>query len=63
MSTSEKNEPSIFKWEIQFVLSVGGEDHPANRKVKLRVYMKELQEYYGLDDDAVQHICKICQKR
>ncbi|GMH40662.1 hypothetical protein BSKO_08566 [Bryopsis sp. KO-2023] len=59
----ETESPSIFKWEIQFVLSVGGEDHPANRKVKLRVYMTELQEHYGLDDEAVQHICRICQTR
>lgn len=45
------------------MLAVGGEDHPANRKVKMMVYLKELQREYKLSDAAIQHIIAICQNR
>jgi len=57
------DKPSIFRWEVQFVLDPGGSHHPANRKVKMRVYLKELQREYQLSDDAIQHIIRICQNR
>eukprot|EP00803_Ostreobium_quekettii_P000070 evm.model.scf_521.2 EVM.evm.TU.scf_521.2 scf_521:9475-13474(+) len=57
------DKPSIFRWEVQFVLDPGNTYHPANRKVKMRVYLKELQRAYQLSDDAIQHVIRICQNR
>ncbi len=33
--------------------------HPINRKAKMWVYLRELQEQEGLSEEAVQHIARV----
>lgn len=37
--------------------------HPLNRKAKLQVYVRDLQDECGLTDAALQHIALICGPR
>lgn len=37
--------------------------HPKNKKVKLRVYLRDLQAETGMSDEALQHIARVCEKR
>jgi hypothetical protein len=54
----------IIRWQIRHVFAVGvTEGHPANRKVKAWVHLRELQREYGLTDDALRHIAAICGPR
>ena len=55
--------PSIFRWEVHHVLTKGDYEHPKNKVVKMRVFMKELQRKYCLSDDAIQHIIQIVEHR
>ncbi|PRW58621.1 28S ribosomal mitochondrial [Chlorella sorokiniana] len=54
----------IIRWEIKHVYAVGvTARHPANRRVKAYVYLRDLQEQYGLTDAALQHIAAVCGPR
>ena len=55
--------PSIFRWEVHHVLTKGDYEHPKNKVVKMRVFIKELQRKYSLSDDAIQHIIQIVEHR
>jgi len=55
--------PSIFRWEVNHVFSKGDYEHPKNREVKMRVFVKELQRKYSLSDEAIQHILSIVDTR
>jgi hypothetical protein len=47
------------------VLVAGGDElsHPLNKKARLRVYLRDLQEECGLTDAALQHMALICGPR
>ena len=47
------------------ILQVGPDDleHPLNKKVRLQVYLRDLQEEAGLTEDALQHIALVCGPR
>ncbi|KAK9828627.1 hypothetical protein WJX72_001179 [[Myrmecia] bisecta] len=55
----------ILRWTSKLVLTVGpmAEDHPANKKVQCRVYLRDLQRETGLTDDALEYIARICLSR
>lgn len=54
----------IIRWQICHVLSVGtNESHPANKRVKAWVYLRDLQQNEGLTDEALQYIARICGPR
>ena len=42
---------------------LSGEPHPLNKKAKCRVYLRDLQQEFGLSDAALQHIALICGPR
>ena len=50
--------------EVQ-ILQVGPDnlEHPLNKKVRLMVYLRDLQEEAGLTDDALQHVALVCGPR
>ena len=47
------------------ILQVGPDnlEHPLNKKVRLMVYLRDLQEEAGLTDEALQHIALVCGPR
>ncbi|EFN59453.1 expressed protein [Chlorella variabilis] len=54
----------IIRWQICHVLSVGvSESHPANKRVKAWVHLRDLQRDQGLTDAALRHIAAICGPR
>lgn len=54
----------ILRWETQLVMAVGvNEAHPANSKVRLRVFLKDLQREAGLSEAALQYVARICGPR
>lgn len=44
-------------------MTKGDFEHPKNRLVKMRVFLRELQRKYDLSDNALQHIIEIVQNR
>lgn len=60
----EEKKKHILNWEVHTVMeAVGPSDHPLNRKVTLRVKLKDLQRETGLSDEALEYIKDICGKR
>jgi hypothetical protein len=54
----------ILRWELRLVMAVGVDTpHPANKKAKLRVYLRDLQQEADLSDAALQYIARICGPR
>ncbi|KAL4426864.1 hypothetical protein ABPG77_006650 [Micractinium sp. CCAP 211/92] len=54
----------IIRWEVRHVFAVGtNEAHPANKKVKAWVHLRDLQHEHGLSDAALQHIARVCGPR
>ena len=47
------------------ILQVGPDnlEHPLNKKVRLQVYLRDLQEEAGLTEEALQHIALVCEQR
>ncbi len=47
------------------ILQVGPDnlEHPLNKKVRLQVYLRDLQDESGLTEDALQHIALVCGPR
>ena len=47
------------------ILQVGPDnlEHPLNKKVRLQVYLRDLQEEAGLTEEALQHIALVCGPR
>lgn len=69
MAEQELNPPypgarPILKWELRMVLAAGNRsDHPANRRAKCSLYLRDLQEQMGLTDAAVHHIARVSGPR
>jgi len=62
--SEEEREQHILEWEVHMVHEAAGEnDHPLNRKVSMRVRVKELQRETGLSDEAVEYVKEICGPR
>ena len=55
---------SVLRAAVQ-ILQVGPDnlEHPLNKKVRLQVYLRDLQEEAGLTEDALQHIAVVCGPR
>lgn len=53
----------ILRWTLRTVIAAGPSHHPANKKAKLQVYLRDLQEQKGLSEEALQHIARIAGPR
>lgn len=61
---SETTEP-VLMWESRLVLvqAAVGEEHPANKKAKCRVFLRALGRKHGLSDRGLERIAEICGPR
>lgn len=56
--------PSVLEWRSRLVLAAGvSESHPANWKVRCRVYLRDLQRERGLSEAALQHVARVAGPR
>lgn len=68
-SASEYRQGALCKTEGSAVAQVfesgplSGDAHPLNKKVKCRLYLRDLQTEFGLSDAALQHIALISGPR
>lgn len=52
--------PEIFHFDQKIIMHFGEQPyHPANRRVTLRVHLKDLKLKYGLRDEAIIHIVTV----
>jgi len=59
-------EETIFEWEYSLVLhphAVALPRHPLNNKVRLKVNLENLRQYYDLSEEEKSHIALICGPR
>lgn len=61
----EPDAEPILMWESRLVLvpAAVGEEHPANKKAKCRVFLRALGRKHGLSDAGLQRIAEICGPR
>lgn len=54
----------ILRWHTRLIMSPGvDEPHPANKKARCSVYLRDLQREADLSDAALQYIARICGPR
>ena len=55
----------VLEWDLRYVFSpaIAKEEHPANRKARCRIHIRDLQRQTGLSDNALRYIAELSDKR
>jgi len=60
---SEEEPHLIWTYRNVLVPFAAGESHPVNSKVVCEFHLRSLQEHYGLSDEGVDYVARICDMR